>query len=107
MGSPEDAIEGATTEEALREIWQDVLGESRVGYSDNFFDLGGHSLLLHMVREEMQKRMRVDVSLVDLFTYPTISTVADHLRCLGTPGNPRGGLGQQTRAGEVCDGHVH
>ncbi|MET9255119.1 phosphopantetheine-binding protein [Streptomyces sp. NPDC048182] len=72
-----------TAEEMLRGIWQDVLEVPRVEYTDNFFDLGGHSLLLHTVREEMHTRMGVDVPLTDLFTYPTIGAVATHLRDQG------------------------
>ncbi|MFD3622507.1 phosphopantetheine-binding protein [Streptomyces sp. NPDC058676] len=80
MVSSGNTVGGPTTEEMLRIIWQDVLEVPRVEYSDNFFDLGGHSVLLHTVREEMRTRMGADVPLTDLFTYPTIGAVAAHLR---------------------------
>jgi amino acid adenylation domain-containing protein len=38
------------TEQALASVWQDVLGVERVGIHDNFFDMGGHSLLsIHLI----------------------------------------------------------
>ncbi|MFZ4699133.1 MAG: non-ribosomal peptide synthetase, partial [Candidatus Methylumidiphilus sp.] len=66
-------------EEHLADIWKQVLKREDVGMHDNFFDLGGHSLLLI----QAHSRMRPDypaLRVVDLFTYPTIRTLAVHLQ---------------------------
>ncbi len=77
-----DELEGR-----LVEIWQQALGVEQVGVLDNFFDLGGHSLLmvqvLHRLREEVEEARRASVSIVDLFRFPTVSALAEHLRGQG------------------------
>ena len=67
------------TEEVLAAIWRDVLGVDRVGRHDNFFDLGGHSLLLTQVRALLAERTGRDVTMVQLFQRPTIAALAEHL----------------------------
>jgi acyl carrier protein len=66
-------------ERRIAEIWQDVLGVDRIGMSDNFFELGGHSLLLVQLHGKMNETLRHEVSIVDLFKYPTIASLAAHL----------------------------
>jgi amino acid adenylation domain-containing protein len=63
-------------ERQLAKLWSDVLGIDRVGIRDNFFDLGGHSLLLIRVHARMRKDMDVHIPVVDLFRYPTIESMA-------------------------------
>ncbi len=67
------------TERQVHDIWCAVLGRDRVGLSDGFFDIGGHSLLLGEVQVRLRARFGVDVALVDLFAHPTVTTQADHL----------------------------
>ncbi|MFD8462298.1 acyl carrier protein [Streptomyces antimycoticus] len=78
------------TQDVLAEIWCDILEVPRVGPQDNFFDLGGHSVLLHMVRGQVAERLGADVPLVDLFSYPTIGSLARHLDGR-TDADPRAG----------------
>jgi amino acid adenylation domain-containing protein len=66
-------------EKTIAEIWSDVLGVEKVGLYDNFFDLGGHSLLLARVHDRLRTALGFDVALMDLFTYPTVSSLAGHL----------------------------
>lgn len=81
VGTSPDA--GATAsldgsaEEALAQIWQDVLGVDHVGAHDNFFDLGGTSVRIALVHRRLRDDLGVDVDLVDLFQYPTVRTLAD------------------------------
>ncbi|MCP4660224.1 MAG: SDR family NAD(P)-dependent oxidoreductase, partial [bacterium] len=63
----------------VAEIWQEMLGIEQVGLYDNFFDIGGHSLLMAQVRVRLGRELKRDVPLVDLFRFPTIRTLADHL----------------------------
>ena len=66
-------------EEALAEIWCRVLGSERVGVDENFFDLGGHSLLMVTLQEQLRRELAVEVTLVELFQYPSIRRLAEHL----------------------------
>jgi hypothetical protein len=60
----------------IAEIWQEVLGVSRVGVADTFFDLGGHSLLLVRVHRRLATILPAPIELVDLFRYPTVAALA-------------------------------
>ncbi|RED56618.1 non-ribosomal peptide synthetase [Cohnella lupini] len=65
------------TEQALAEIWQDVLGVERVGIHDNFFDLGGHSLRALTLLSRLHRRLGVEISLQTIFKHPTIEGLAE------------------------------
>jgi amino acid adenylation domain-containing protein len=66
-------------ERAVAAIWQEVLGLDRIGIDDNFFDLGGHSLLAAEVHGKLRERLGTDVSLLELFQYPTVRALAGRL----------------------------
>ncbi|MBW4435397.1 MAG: amino acid adenylation domain-containing protein [Pelatocladus maniniholoensis HA4357-MV3] len=63
-------------EQAIANIWQEVLNVKNVGIHDNFFEMGGHSLLLIQVYSKLQKLFQRDFLLVEMFQYPTISHLA-------------------------------
>ncbi|SDO97728.1 amino acid adenylation domain-containing protein [Rhodoferax sp. OV413] len=73
-------------EKAICAIWAQVLGTEGVGIHDNFFDIGGHSLLLVQVQAQIQSRLGLAVSLVDLFKHPTVAAQARCLRPEPTDG---------------------
>jgi amino acid adenylation domain-containing protein len=83
----EDFLEPATRmERVIAAIWRDVLKVGRVGRHDNFFDLGGHSLLLVQVHSRLQEELGLPVSIIDLLKIPTVSSLAAHLsRQAGQP----------------------
>jgi amino acid adenylation domain-containing protein len=66
-------------ERAVAGVWREVLGVPEVGIGDNFFDLGGHSLLLVRVQRRLREALGRDLPLVDLFRYPTVGALAGHL----------------------------
>jgi acyl carrier protein len=66
-------------EERLANIWSEILGVDRVSVRDNFFDLGGHSLLLIRVHAKVRQELDADVAVVDLFRYPTIESMSSWL----------------------------
>jgi acyl carrier protein len=67
-------------EQIIADTWRDALDmDEEVGVDDNFFDLGGHSLLLVLVRGELQEKLGKDIPVAELFEYPTISALARHL----------------------------
>jgi long-subunit acyl-CoA synthetase (AMP-forming) len=66
-------------ERSIAEIWQQELQLTSIGINDNFFDLGGHSLLLVTIHEKLAARFGDQLTVIDLFTYPTIATLAKFL----------------------------
>jgi amino acid adenylation domain-containing protein len=60
------------TEQQVAAMWTELLGVDKVSVHDNFFDLGGHSLLLTQLASRMRNTMNVDVPLRELFEAPTI-----------------------------------
>ena len=60
-------------------VWQEVLGVETVGVQDNFFDLGGHSLLLAEVHSKLQDILQQDIPIVDMFKHPTINALVEYV----------------------------
>lgn len=71
-----EAPRGAT-EESLAAIWAEVLGLEQVGRHDNFFEIGGHSLLAVRVCSSAQRTLGVDIRLEDIFLKPTIASLSE------------------------------
>lgn len=67
------------TEEALAVIWQKFLHMEQVGIYHNFFELGGNSLLAIRVISAIRKELNLELSIGDLFVYPTIAALIDQL----------------------------
>ncbi|GAB4213489.1 MAG: hypothetical protein OHK0022_50680 [Roseiflexaceae bacterium] len=66
-------------ERTIAAIWQDVLGGAPVGIDDNFFDLGGHSLLMLQVNSRLREALDQPIPMVALFEHPTVRLLAEHL----------------------------
>ena len=75
---------------SIAEIWCELLGRDSVGLDDNFFDLGGHSLLLMRVHARLPGRLAEEgielsvghpdeIPMVELFNHPTVRSFARHL----------------------------
>ncbi|WP_434784580.1 amino acid adenylation domain-containing protein [Paenibacillus polymyxa] len=64
-------------EAKLVAIWQDVLGSVTIGVTDNFFDLGGHSLRATTLVSKVHKELSVDLPLRDVFRHSTIEAMAE------------------------------
>ena len=69
---------GTGMETTVSEIWSAVLGRSPVGVEDNFFDLGGNSLLLLQVSARA-RQAGLELRPLDMFRYPTVRALAAHL----------------------------
>ncbi|MFG2813209.1 phosphopantetheine-binding protein [Streptomyces sp. NPDC048410] len=63
----------------VAEIWCEVLEVPAVDVEDNFFDLGGHSLLLQTVQERVLRRTGKNIELIEFFTHPTVRSLAHRL----------------------------
>ncbi|MBC9915636.1 non-ribosomal peptide synthetase [Chitinophaga varians] len=68
------------TEQLLADIWQVLLGVERIGVSDNFFTLGGHSLLVMRLVSDIRIGLTMEISFKDIFNYPTIASLSVVLR---------------------------
>ena len=66
----------SATEEALAQIWREVIGLSELGRHDNFFDLGGHSVLITQIISRARKSFGIELTLRHLFEAPTIGELA-------------------------------
>ena len=83
-------------ERSVARIWGEVLNLPEVGVADNFFDLGGHSVLLHMVHDKLGGSFAEVPPVVELFQYPTVRQLAQRLD-RGAAGPAR--IGRRARGG--------
>lgn len=73
---PSDAPQ-TVLEQAVAETWAQLLGLQRVGRNDNFFDLGGNSLLATQLNNRLRQRFAdIELSLRSLFDHPTVAGLA-------------------------------
>lgn len=68
------------TETRLAEIWQEVLEVDQVGIHDDFFELGGDSLLAIRIISAIRKKLKVELPINCVFEYPTIAGTSAHLK---------------------------
>jgi len=80
---PSDAVE-----RDLADIWKRVLGVERVGTRDDFFDLGGHSILALRMMADVERTFGVNLPLATLFESPTIERLADVVRAEAASAQP-------------------
>lgn len=66
------------TEKIITQIWQQVLDVKKLGIHDNFFDAGGHSLLMVQVYNKLREAFHQDIPMVELFRNPTIATLSQY-----------------------------
>lgn len=73
--APKDELQ-----QTIVDIWQDTLKLDKVGVNDNFFDLGGHSLLIVRVHQLLKQQVAdKPISLTDLYRFPTIASLTEFL----------------------------
>jgi amino acid adenylation domain-containing protein len=67
-------------EKAIASVWQEMLPAAKVGLHDNFFDLGGNSLLMVRAYTKLRKLLKRDLSIIEMFfQYPTIHALTEFL----------------------------
>jgi mycobactin peptide synthetase MbtE len=67
------------TERLVADVWRSVLGVDAVRATDNFFDVGGHSLALVTVQQRLADLLGRELPVVTLFHYPSVRALAAHL----------------------------
>jgi acyl carrier protein len=80
-------------ESRVAAVWEEVLGVNNIGTRDNFFDLGGNSLLLITLTGRLQKTLQRKISILEIFRDPTVSSFVKR-------------LGDQDGGGSSYD-HIH
>jgi amino acid adenylation domain-containing protein len=70
-------------EAQIAQVWKNGLQLEKPGIDDNFFDLGGHSLLLVQIHAELREKLKPALRIVDLFRFPTIRGLAEFLAGTG------------------------
>jgi acyl carrier protein len=83
---PSSSIE---LEALIAGIWARTLRLRTVGLDERFFDIGGNSLLMIEVHGQLHAKMGHEVPLLDLFQYPTVRSLAKHLRKRTTSGSTK------------------
>lgn len=72
--------------ETLMDIWKKALNLQKIGLDDNFFDVGGNSLLLANIQTAVKDILKVNVPIIEYFRYSTINSFAKYLESLKSQG---------------------
>ncbi|WP_037584798.1 condensation domain-containing protein, partial [Stigmatella aurantiaca] len=90
------------TEELVAGIWAELLGVDQVGIHDDFFDLGGHSLMATQVLSRIRDTLRVELTVSQLFKFPTVAGLSQLLASSGNHQGPQASpISPAPRDGEV------
>ncbi|MBS2772897.1 amino acid adenylation domain-containing protein [Anoxybacillus sp. PDR2] len=65
-------------ERGMVKIWEELLETDKIGITDNFFEVGGHSLLAAKLVSKMRKNLGIDVSIQTVFSHPTIEKLINY-----------------------------
>ncbi len=82
-GRPGGTTASGSLAATIGDVWREVLGRDEVSFTDNFFDVGGNSLMLARVHQTLESALSLPISRTDLFRYPTIATLAEALAGCG------------------------
>lgn len=75
--APTDSLE-----KTIAKIWSEILEVEQIGINDNFFDLGGHSLLLAQMQQKLSAEFKVKPNLAELFRMTSVSAMATYFKTL-------------------------
>ncbi|MEM9194585.1 MAG: MupA/Atu3671 family FMN-dependent luciferase-like monooxygenase, partial [Myxococcota bacterium] len=70
-------------QQKVAEVWAETLGREKIGLDDNFFDIGGHSLLVVRMHRTIKERLPQPISITDLYRFPTIRSFTGFLESDG------------------------
>ncbi len=69
-------------ERRLARVWADLLQVDEVGVDEDFFEIGGHSLLAMQLLSRIRDRCDVEVPIQQLFEAPTVAALAAHVEAI-------------------------
>lgn len=82
IASPSTQSGGDVTAQ-IAVIWRAILGVQNIAPNDNFFDIGGHSLLAVQAHREIREKMGATISITDIFRFPVLSALAERVAASG------------------------
>ncbi len=88
-------------EQIVAKTWQKVLGIEKIGIYDNFFDLGGSSLIGVEVISQLQKELNAHIPIISIYERPTISSLAEFLSSDEEAVSQKDSYRTQTRSASV------
>ncbi len=88
-------------EAEIAQAWRVVLELQAIGRDDNFYEIGGHSLLMALVQQRLERSLGRKLPMATLFAYPTIRTLAAHLTGDGAPDRTDSGRERAIRRQEA------
>jgi amino acid adenylation domain-containing protein len=105
LPAPPAASEGSATgngsangiEQEILAVWKRILRLKQVGLDDNFFDVGGDSLLIIAVQANLQKTLQREIPITDLFEFTTVRALGAHLGKPQSKGPSFAGAEQQAQ----------
>ncbi len=68
-------------ERIITNIWQQILGIEQVGIHDNFFDLGGNSLISVQIISKLKEELNIEIPIISIYERPTVNSLAEILSC--------------------------
>ena len=77
-------LPASDTETTITQLWKETLKLDSISVDANFFDLGGHSLLIVQLHSKLKQAIDVPISLTDLYQYPTVRSLSDYLTSGGS-----------------------
>jgi surfactin synthase thioesterase subunit len=83
---PAGLASGTAIERTIAQVWAEVLRTPHIGLDDNFFDLGGNSLLMILAYSKLRQVTSTTLSVLDLFRYPTVRLLAGAIGATQTMG---------------------
>ncbi|MGK5048997.1 amino acid adenylation domain-containing protein [Janthinobacterium sp. GB4P2] len=101
----EHSIAQTDLQQTIMRLWQDALGASHFGIHDNFFDVGGHSLMAAQIHQRLVERLGDVVTIVDMYRYPTINGLEQYLQ-MGVSSMPQI-TSQEINRGQLRRQHLH
>ena len=79
-GHTKTTVSGSEMEKLIAGVWQEAFEQENISLYDNFFDLGGHSVMIVAVHAQLQEALGRTFPITKAFQYPTISTLANYLQ---------------------------
>lgn len=86
-GTPAKSL--AFMEITVLEAWKEALGVEQIGLDAPFFDIGGNSLLTIRISDKLRASTGIELSVTDLFRYPTVRELAAYMAAKQTEGSPK------------------
>lgn len=84
-----EEVETTDLQQAVAGLWRSVLRAEHIGLDDNFFDIGGNSLLLVSVHTKLQSLLNRKIPVAELFAYTTVRALSERLGNANADSGPR------------------